>query len=127
MIESNHKAWDGGKCRVPMWMAGFPAGFCDVPANGPQLPMEVLFWSRAWRAEDRPYCFGPCCPNHGGPKDGEPIVFQDGYTEKGRQMWCAVMPDFEDLQISPAGFSGNGNEAIRLLREEIAKGNEGQP
>lgn len=105
----------GGKCAVPMWMGGSPSGHCGAPANGPQLPMEILYWSRAWRTEDRPYCHGPCCPAHGGPKDGEPIVFQDGYTKQGYRMWCAVMPDFENLQESPAGFSGNGNEAIRNL------------
>lgn len=108
-------AWSGGKCRVPMWMAGCPAGHCDKPANGPQLPFEVLRHERGWQRRDAPYCFGPCCPNHGGPNANEPILFMDGTTPEGRVMWCAVMPDFENLQESPAGFDGDGNKAIAAL------------
>lgn len=114
---STKLAWEGGKCRVPMWMMGSPAGFCGELAFGPQLPSEVLRDERGW--QDSPYCHGPCCPKHGGPKEGEPIVFQDGYTKQGRRMWCAVMPDFENLQESPAGFDGNGNVAIANLRAAI--------
>ncbi|KKC39548.1 hypothetical protein WH87_04990 [Devosia epidermidihirudinis] len=58
---------------------------------------------------------------HGGPAEGQPIVFQDGYTEKGRPMYCAVMPGFINLQESPAGFSGDGRTAIANLRAAIAK------
>lgn len=107
--------WQTGKCNVPMWMMGAPAGFCQKPANGPQLPQALLNWV------NRPYCHGHCCPAHGGPQDGDPIVFQDGCTEEGRQMWCAVMPDFVNLQESPAGFSGNALEAVKNLRAAIAK------
>lgn len=119
MTESRAE-WKGGKCRVPMWMGGCPSGFCGEPANGPQLPREVLF-ERGWQRGDAPYCFGPCCPNHGGPKDGEPIVFRDGLTEGGRPMYCAVMPGFENLQESPAGFDGDGRRAILNLKAAIAK------
>lgn len=113
-------AWSGGKCRVPMWMGGCPSGFCGEPANGPQLPYEALNWERGWQRGDAPYCFGPCCPNHGGPKAGEPILFMDGYTEQGRPMWCAVMPDFKNLQESPAGFDGNPNRAVVNLKQEMS-------
>ena len=105
----------GGSCRVPMWMAGCPAGFCGNSANGPQLPREVLNW------RDTPYCHGPCCPGHGGPKDGDPIVFQDGYTEAGRVMWCAVMPGFRSLQEDAAGFDGSPNAALKKLRAALSK------
>lgn len=81
---AGHTPWEAGKCRVPMWMGGSPSGFCGEAANGPQLPMEVLFWARAWRTQDRPYCHGPCCPNHGGPRDGEPILFAEAAaTQQG--------------------------------------------
>lgn len=113
-------AWSGGKCQVPMWMAGCPAGHCGEPANGRQLPLEVLWNQRGWPNDQVPYSFGPCCPKHGGPRDGEPILFVDGLTEQGRQMWCAVMPDFENLQESPAGFDGDGNVAIANLNATIA-------
>jgi len=112
---------DQGACRVPMWMGGLPAGFCGEQANGRQLPPEVLRQERGWQRGDLPYCFGPCCPKHGGPREGEPILFVDGQTTTGHQMWCAVMPDFENLQESPAGFDGNGNVAIANLRAALSK------
>lgn len=111
----------GGACRVPMWMGGCPSGFCGKSANGAQLPREVLYDQRNWQRGDAPYCFGPCCPDHGGPRNGEPILYQDGLTKEGRQMWCAVMPDFEDLAVSPAGFDGDGRRAILNLRAAISK------
>ena len=112
-------AWSGGACRVPMWMSGSPAGFCGDAAYGPQLPRSVLVERSSRYLLDRPaYCHGPCCPAHGGPKQGEPIVFQDGLTKEGRIMWCAVMPDFQNLQESPAGFDRNALVALRNL--EIA-------
>lgn len=122
---TNSPEWKGGKCRVPMWSGmGFPDGFCDKPAFGPQLPREVLAQHNPrYLLDHPPYCHGPCCPMHGGPKEGEPIVFQDGYTPQGRPMWCAVMPDFENLQESPAGFDGDGRVAIRNLKSAINKAN----
>jgi hypothetical protein len=114
-------AWKGGKCMVPMWTGGLPNGYCERPAYGPQLPFEVL-WSERSMSKDRvPYCHGPCCPAHGGPAEGEPIVFRDGLTKEGRSMYCAVMPDFVNLQESPAGFSGDGRVAVKNLKAEIAK------
>lgn len=114
-------AWEGGTCRVPMWMAGFPAGFCDRPAFGPQYPREYLAHIDARYILDWPaYCHGPCCPTHGGPKEGDPIIFQDGTTEEGRPMWCAVMPGFINIQESEAGFSGNPIKAVAELRAAIA-------
>lgn len=113
--------WKGGKCQVPMWMGGSPAGFCAEEAFGPQYPREYLAHHDGRYLFDRPaYCFGPCCPNHGGPKAHDPIIFQDGYTKEGRPMWCAVMPDFENLQESEAGFSGNPVKAVEKLRSAIA-------
>lgn len=117
---SDPAPWEGGKCRVPMWMMGCPSGFCDEPAFGPQYPREVLYQQRGW-FDREPYCFGPCCHKHGGPKEGEPILFRDGLTPEGRPMYCAVMPGFENLQESPAGFDGNGIRAIANLRAEVAK------
>lgn len=111
--------WQGGKCRAPMWMGGAPFGHCDEHAEGPQLPARLLYETRGGR--DWPYCYGPCCPKHGGPRIGEPIVFQDGLTPDGRPMWCAVMPGFVDLQESEAGFDSNPVMAVALLRAAVAK------
>lgn len=105
--------WEGGKCRVPMWCMGVPAGFCDEHGFGPQLPRAVL---AQYRNPDVPYCgVGPCCPGHGGPSEGEPILFMDGTTPDGYPMWCAVYPDFVNLQESPAGFDGNPLVALQNL------------
>ena len=114
--------WQEGTCRVPMWMGGTPAGFCDKPAFGHQLPREILEQERGYfGTNNRPaYCHGHCCPAHGGPRQGEPIFFTDGYTENGRPMWCAVMPGFENLQESPAGFDGNPFAARKLLAEQVS-------
>ncbi len=106
-----------GKCRVPMWSGmGYRAGFCGDPAFGDQWPRELLYAKGRLVYGDRPaYCHGPCCPAHGGPKEDEPRVYQDGYTNEGRPMWCAVMPDFVNLQESPAGFDGNAVKALANL------------
>ena len=121
-------AWAGGKCRVPMWMGGIPAGFCDREAFGPQYPRKYLANADSRYLLDRPaYCVGPCCPEHGGPKEGQPIIFQDGWTPKGAPMWCAVMPGFINLQESEAGFSGNPMRAVELLNAALsAREKEGQ-
>lgn len=112
--------WEGGKCRVAMWQAGCPAGLCGEAALGPQLPRELLASRNRYLFDRPPLCVGPCCPNHGGPNEGEPILFQDGLTDEGRRMWCAVMPGFVNLQESPAGFDGDGRVAVRKLHEAIA-------
>lgn len=112
--------WEAGKCRVPMWMGGCPSGHCDKPAFGHQYPYEYIKHLCYWA--DRPsYCFGHACPAHNGPKEGDPIIFADGNTPEGRQMWCAVMPGFINLQESPAGFSGNPVLAVKMLRAAISK------
>lgn len=121
-MSDKRAAWEGGECRVPMWMMGSPSGFCREKAFGPQYPREYLMSMDARFMSVRPpYCLGPCCPKHGGPKSGEPIIFQDGTTEQGRPMWCAVMPGFVNLQESAAGFSGNPIAAVKQLRAAIAR------
>jgi hypothetical protein len=121
-MSSNDKLmpWEPSKCRVPMWMGGCPSGHCDAPAFGPQYPLAYIKHLKYWA--DRPaYCFGHACPDHDGPKEGDPIIFEDGTTPEGRQMWCAVMPGFVNLQESPAGFSGDPAKAVANLRAAIAK------
>lgn len=45
-------------------------------------------------------------------------VFKDG------NQWCAVMPDFIDLQESPAGFGDTPEKARENLKTEILKRGE---
>lgn len=117
--------WEGGKCCVPMWASGSPSGHCGEPAFGPQYPDRLLQETRC--GFDRPYCYGPCCPKHGGPRPGEPIVFRDGSTPKGRPMWCAVMPGFINLQESAASFSADPVRAVAALLTGAGDGGkEGQ-
>lgn len=56
-----------GKCSVPMWVNGCPAGFCDKPAfgryiDGPRFP-------NGNRVDGKYAGFvpGDACPSHGGP------------------------------------------------------------
>ncbi len=100
-----------------MWMGGLPSGFCDKEAFGEQLPMKVILETRGYCSPDPlPYCHGPCCPSHYGPEADEIRVYRDGITKEGRPMWCAVYPDFVNLQESPAGFDGNPLQAIVKLK-----------
>lgn len=111
--------WESGECRVPMWMGGCPSGHCGEPAFGHQYP--VAYIKHLTCRTDRPYCLGHACAAHGGPEAGAPIIFEDGYTPEGRQMWCAVMPGFINLQESNSGFSVNPVIAVKNLRSNIAK------
>lgn len=95
-----------GKCSVPMWSGGCPAGFCDREAYGNRPEgKEVTRWDgHTYRLDGRYAGYIPAlaCPLHGGP---ESRVFKDGTA------WVAVMPDFINLQESPAGFGDTPEEA----------------
>ena len=60
-----------GKCSVPMWMDGCPAGFCDEPAYGPQESGQMRYgdwhWVGGHREWQSGYCSGLACHGHGGP------------------------------------------------------------
>lgn len=63
----HHKELDEngeGKCSVPMWSGGVPAGFCDKVAYGGR--------SEGWFDDNHPVYTGYvpylACPAHGGPK-----------------------------------------------------------
>lgn len=102
-----------GKCSVPMWSGGCPAGFCDEPAYGNRLPTKIRTrWDGVELADDGGYAgYVPAlaCPGHGGPRSR---VFKDGNA------WCAVYPDFINLQESPAGFGDAPEEARANLKKE---------
>lgn len=60
-----------GKCSVPMWMDGCPAGFCDEPAFGTRPDCQEFrdAYGKLHRTDGRysGYVPGLACPNHGGP------------------------------------------------------------
>ena len=73
-----------GKCSVPMWRMGSPAGFCDEPAFG--FRPEGKQWRDAYTGEMKRmdgryngYVPGLACEAHGGPPcpgiEIEPGVF----------------------------------------------------
>lgn len=69
----HHDLTDGaGKCSVPMWMHGCPAGFCDAPAYGTRPPSQM--YRNGWTGEMvrldgryNGYVPGLACVGHGGP------------------------------------------------------------
>lgn len=90
-----------GMCSVPMWRNGLPAGFCNNPAYGFRDPKRKRIYDG--------YVMYLACPGHGGPTVR---VFMDG------NQFCAVKPDFDNLQESPAGFGETKEEAIQNLEKE---------
>lgn len=49
-----------GKCLIPMWQNGIPAGFCDKEAYG--------ITTEEGRQQYKGYVPYLACPDHGGPK-----------------------------------------------------------
>lgn len=103
-----------GLCSVPMWQMGVPAGFCNRPAYGNPTPSGR--WRNAYTGElvrndgrYNGYVPALACPLHGGPRVR---TFKDG------DKWCAVKPDFVNLQESEAGFGDTREEAISRLGVE---------
>jgi len=73
----HHELTNGvGKCSVPAWTSGCPAGFCDKPAYGRRPPCKEYrdpYTGEVFRADFRynGYIPGLACPNHGGPEKPE--------------------------------------------------------
>src|ERR1700679_2607994 len=97
-LSKHHQDLNGqgiGKCSVPMWSYGCPNGFCDNDAfgNRPEGKTYRRYDGFEWRDDGLYTGYVPAlaCPQHGGPKSR---VYMDG------NQFCAVMPDFIDLQSS---------------------------
>ena len=73
-----------GRCSVPMWMGGLPAGFCDADAFGKRPAGEGMRRSDGsimrFDGKYSRYIPGLACPSHGGPElkevahEGDPCV-----------------------------------------------------
>ena len=104
-LGERHKAVDEygrGLCSVPMFRGeGVPAGFCDTEAYG----------ERDSRTQYDGYVPALACPGHGGPTTR---VYKDGVA------WCAVHPDFVNLQESAAGF-GRTPTAARVVLMKVSR------
>lgn len=74
-----------GKCSVPMWMGGCPAGFCDKPAYGtrPECKTYYNYAAGEYQRFDlkyNGYVPGLACQGHGGPPprhQGDPCIYCD--------------------------------------------------
>jgi hypothetical protein len=103
-----------GKCSVPMWTYDGPAGFCDESAYGKpsSAPVHIRWDGYAYRDDGKytGYVPGLACPSHGGPRVR---TFMDGTA------WCAVKPDFINLQESKAGFGDTRGQAIAQLGSQL--------
>ena len=104
---------------MPMW-SGFGECFCDAPAWGQQYSPDTVHAPVHWSQRDRhgfylnphlapPYVPNLACKAHGGPGSHDIRFVRDG------NMWCAFMPDFENLQESSAGFGITQQDAERDL------------
>ena len=130
-LSEHHVAKCGveGKCSVPMWSGGSPDGFCDRPAWGEQYDEGSKYAPGWWPSRDRngfinnphaprkAFAPGLCCVNHGGPGPDAVRFVRDG------NMWCAFMPDFENLQESHAGFGKTQDLAEAGLRARTQEPN----
>jgi len=122
-----------GPCSCPMWSGGTPAGQCGKDAYSLYIDGPMI-WHSARQTTVRynhqyysGYVPGLACPNHGGAKKDGPRVFKDGTGPNPRggmniDMWCAVYPDFENLQESPAAFHVVAEFAVRDLLSRHPRG-----
>ncbi len=86
-MSKHHKELVGGvgKCSVPMWSGGVPAGFCDAPAYGKPPPVKMYRSSQGERVREdgryNGYVPALACQDHGGPSlkevshQGDPCKF----------------------------------------------------
>ena len=136
MSEHHRQLINGvGKCSVPMWIGGCPAGFCDKPAYGERPPAEVITrWDGyQYRLDGRyaGYVPGLACSGHGGPAEPrcapgcqgvelEPGVYSGCACPEGKLASGApIPPDFKcDCLRHPeaadtAAPAGDGREGTR--------------
>lgn len=103
------KAGVTGKCGVPMWSGGCPAGFCDKEAYS-QFSLRV-------DPKHTPYSAGLRCSAHGGADALGIRINREGVGIDGRSMFHAFRPDFVNLQESVSGFG----QSIHLAACDLAK------
>jgi len=95
-----------GKCSVPMWMGGLPAGFCDNEAYGKPIPCKRYrdaYTGQLERIDGKYSGYVPAlaCPNHGGPLKKEALHL------------CAFCDkDFGSCKSNPQFGTGLGNDNV---------------
>lgn len=76
-----------GRCSVPMWMHGCPAGHCDRKAYGVRPPSRTFYsypQGRMVREDGRydGYVPGLACSGHGGPEAPNVLVSRQGGADE---------------------------------------------
>lgn len=95
-----------GKCSVPMWMCGMPAGFCDKEAYSKRPPSKT-WWNYAanqqMRSDRRYNGYVPslACPMHGGEKKEKVLNLCDFCTNH-----------FAECKSEPKFGTGKGNDNV---------------
>ena len=94
-----------GKCSVPMWQMGVPAGFCDRPAYGNQVPFKMYErWDGVWKRMDGGYDgYVPAlaCEAHGGPTKEDTLNLCD---------YCSNC--IAECKSNPIFGTGRGNDNV---------------
>jgi hypothetical protein len=122
-LSDHHKTLTNGvgKCSVPMWGGGMPAGFCDQPAFGERPPCRSIWHAsqqRQVREDGRYDGYVPAlaCPAHGGPK----LV-----TQKDGDAWMAALPGFTNLQECETGWGETEEKAVADLLHRLIASRQG--
>ncbi|KAA6329684.1 hypothetical protein EZS27_021532 [termite gut metagenome] len=95
-----------GKCSVPMWRCGMPAGFCDEPAYStrPESREYMNYCAREYQRDDNRYNgYVPAlaCPVHGGERKEKVLNLCDYCTK------CIA-----DCDGDPVFGHGKGNDNV---------------
>ena len=100
-----------GKCSVPMWSMGIPAGFCDQPAFG--------------KHEGRPDSYGGyvpflACYSHGGPKEKkEQAHHMTDCQSCAKAKWCDVALKTDAFIMNLRSSGAINREHVERLRAAI--------
>lgn len=113
-----------GKCSVPMWSGGCPAGFCDRPAYGEPVPCEKFRdRSGTLRRKDGRYdgyVPGLACELHGGP--AAPVVVDE--QAKGQAWFLASIMAVQQV-AKPGGIGFVYHHGARVLAAASQREAEG--
>lgn len=97
-----------GKCSVPMWSGGVPAGFCDLRAYGERVHLDQYGG----------YVTGLACEQHGGPTleeflVGKTVLRLDG--PPGPESGRFVEIERDGMSINAGPWLRDGNDWLLIF------------